>query len=25
MNEALEKEPVHVIQAKSIDLPYGVP
>ena len=24
MNEALEKEPVHVIQAKSIDLPYGV-
>ncbi|MCK7506227.1 MAG: penicillin acylase family protein [Desulfobacterales bacterium] len=24
MNEALNKEPVHVIQAKSIDLPYGV-
>jgi acyl-homoserine-lactone acylase len=24
MNEALKKEPVHVIQAKSIDLPYGV-
>ena len=24
MNEALKKEPIHVIQAKSIDLPYGV-
>jgi len=24
INEALKKEPVHVIQAKSIDLPYGV-
>ena len=24
LNEALKKEPIHVIQAKSIDLPYGV-
>jgi acyl-homoserine-lactone acylase len=24
INEALNKEPIHVIQAKSIDLPYGV-
>ena len=24
MNEALKKEPIHLIQAKSVDLPYGV-
>jgi acyl-homoserine-lactone acylase len=24
LNEALKKEPIHVIEAKSIDLPYGV-